>query len=78
MSYAENQTMQEFQAHLETLAETARLHLQASPGYCEIEPGLVEIITGVQQVVDNFVTGSTRQGIDAAFGILILAMKAPC
>lgn len=46
--------------------------------YCEIAPGVVEIVKGVQMIVDNYVSGSTKDGIDFAFGALILALQAPC
>jgi hypothetical protein len=46
--------------------------------YCQIEPGVVTIIQGVQQIIDVYVSGTAKTSIDAAFALLVLALQAPC
>lgn len=46
--------------------------------YCQIEPGIVTIVQGVQKIVDVYVSGPTKVSIDAAFALLVVALQAPC
>jgi len=46
--------------------------------YCEILPGLTDILHGVESIIDDFIPSSARPGVDLAFTALIGAMKLPC
>lgn len=73
-----NTTAEEVQARATCLAEIDFSQLTGTEEYCKVEPGIVTIVQGLQQIADAFVSGSAPLGVDIAFSTLQAALKSPC